>query len=537
MNLYDNDDNSFWGYFGRNASNIGSEVGARGVTFSVWNSRNSSPILKAAQDGSKWVGRHAGPLYHRMAGVVSQVAQPVRSYVGHSGRRIWETVSTKPVSAWVDPTDPEWFTARGGTGPATTRVPRFRIEPGDPAAVSKAKTTLGRAWRATKKVGDVAAKAGSAVKSGAAKAAGWTAGLNEAVGTGLQALPRVSGGTMHRLARQVFSKKGAAVGFFIGGALDAYQGVRSFEGTGLGSRDALDSAYTDGWKIAKTALGRTIRGAARGLDSALFGLPGLIPGFGPWATGGSAYFDGDFEISKSAQDLAESIENMSPDAAAEAVKAFEQKELSNLENGLDADGKKMFTTDSSGGVREFTVADGKREAAARAAVRMRTEAERRMRMLAPGQGKSAVDAASMRAALANIDDTYNQQLDELGSRYENYDAWATQHQGALRGMDRDRWYSAALQKLDSDWASRRSAFTGTQVYGDIVSANRAKALEIYQATAGRMFSPEDIAQRFGKFWDAQEDSFRERFSPEQFSAQLMESYRRAVQAQPSETEE
>lgn len=536
MDLYDNDDNTFWGYFGRTASDIGSEVGVRGLAFAGWNARESSPILRAARSGSKWVGRHAGPLYNRMAGTTRNVINPVREYMGAAGRRIWETVSTKPVSTWVDPTDPEWFTARGG-GPGRVRVPRLRVESGDPAAIAKAKSALGKAWTGAKKVGDTAVKVGTTVRSGVTRAAGGIGSFNEAIGTGLQALPKITGGTTHRIARQVFSKKGAALGFAIGGMMDAYQGIRTLENTGIGSRDDLDSSYTDWWKVARSALGRSIRGTVRGIDAALFGLPGLIPGIGPWATGGSSYTETDVDIGRSAQDLMDSLADMSPDSAASAVKAFEQKELSNLANGLDVDGNQMYTTGLDGKVRVFTAEDGQREAAARTAVRARTEAERRIRMLSPGQGKSSVDASAMRTALASIDDMYNRQLDELDSRYENYDAWASQNQKALRGRDRDTWYKEAAQKIDNDWASRRSAFTGTQVYGDIIAANRAKALDLYQSIAGKMFSSEDIAQRFGTFWDSQEDSFRERFSPDQFSAQLMDSYRRSTQAQPVEREE
>lgn len=514
--LYNNEDNRLLGYLGRAPLAPVDDVASRmlataGYNF-LWRDRKArlaslknlsdkSPILRKVVAGSKWGGQHARTGMARMRDATTRFARGVAA------------TATKAARA--------------------ARVPRLRITPGDPAALAKTKEVLGPTGKflgkAAKSVYDAAKFSAEKTLAGARATGSYIGTLNEAAGVGVQALPSVTGGRLHRLAKQAFSKKGAALGFAIQGVSDA--GVATSDLiSSMRNRSALDSAYTDwDWGDTRKVFARAFWGLLRGLDSALLGLPSMIPGVN---VDSDSYHDIDIDVGDKQNELLETVANAtSAKVAAEAASRYDKIVMDNLRLGKDADGKQLKTLDRTGNVVDLSAEEGTKQAGLIMAARAAAANERNMMLL--GRAPSSIDRESLRDALSKIDKDYNSKAERFNAAYDNYDEWSKHQKGIRAGTTVDQWASAVESNLGKQWARRRANLINTQVYRDMIEENRQDARRLYIENYRGAIPEIEAEQRFKHFWESSSDTFRERYNRNMFVADLMQALKDAQTPQPA----
>lgn len=228
------------------------------------------------------------------------------------------------------------------------------------------------------------------------------------------------------------------------------------------------------------------------------------------------------------------LENSNSAEAAELVHKFNEVVLKNLKLGLDADGNTLMTTDASGKVIQVSKDEGARLAGVILGAQARTKAEQELTL--HSRNVSNMDVASLRSALSKIDNDHDRRMSDLEKQYREFDRWAPKSRVIRSGTTADQWATTATTNLENQWARRRTALTGTQVYRDLVEANRRNALETYLTEVDGTLADEEAVNRFTHFWDSASDSFREQYTQTQFRADLLAARREALEAQNTPVE-
>lgn len=546
--LYDNDSGSFWGYFPRAALAPVDDAVARLGAAAVYQNRGKikdyvrgqitqSPLAQKAASGARWAKSRLQAGAPRVTTPLKQWWRGAATSVQGVARNIWSR------EVPIHEAHEAWRTMFGPKAPrsvrelqTTMRVPRLQIQPGDPRALARAKRVLGPVADWSVKGGKGLYKAGAAVLGTSYKGGAFVGrhigGLNEAIGEAAQALPKLSGGRLHRLAKTAFSRKGAAAGFALQGAQDALVSGWNLFTEHDNNRDALDSAYTNWWSVLTSTGSRLPRGLFRALDSAMLGVLGVVPGLGN--VGDNDYYDPEITTTKTQENLMAALENSNTAEAAALVRAFNNKVLENLKLGQDADGNTLMTTDADGKVIPLSKDEGARLAGVVLGAQARTKAEQELTL--HSRDLSDIDVVSLRDALSKIDDEHDRRLDEFEKRYQEFDRWAPESRVIRAGMTADQWATTAIASLEKQWAHRRTALTGTQVYRDMVEDNRRKALETYLSEVNGTLADEEAVKRFTHFWDSAPESFREQYVQTQFEADLLKARRDVLESQTSPVE-
>lgn len=546
--LYDNDSGSFWGYFPRAALAPVDDAAVRLGAAAVYQNRGKikdyvrgqitqSPLAQRTVSGVRWAGSKLRAGAPRVATPLRQWWQGAATSVQGAARNIWSR------EVPLHEAHEAWRTMFGPSAPrsvrelqTTMRVPRLRIQPGDPRALARAKQVLGPVADWSVKAGKGLYKAGATVLGSGYKGGAFVGrhigGLNAAIGEAAQALPKLSGGRLHRLAKTAFSRKGAAAGFALQGAQDALVSGWNLLTEHDDNRDALDSAYTNWWSVLTSTGRRLPRGIFRALDSATLGVLGVVPGLGN--VGDNDYYDPEIATTKTQENLMATLENSNTTEAAALVREFNNKVLENLKLGLDADGNTLMTTDASGKVTQVSKDEGARLAGVVLGAQARTKAEQELTL--HSRNVSNMDVVSLRSALSKIDEDHDRRMSDLERQYQEFDLWAPKSRVIRAGTTADQWATTTTTNLENQWARRRTALTGTQVYRDLVEANRRNALETYLTEVNGTLADEEAVNRFTHFWDSASDSFHEQYSQTQFRADLLAARREALETQSTPVE-
>lgn len=335
-------------------------------------------------------------------------------------------------------------------------------------------------------------------------------------------LPHVTkAGRGHAVAKVATSRLGLAAGFAIGGATD---GIRGLINSDLGSAfdgDELASKYHSYSQTAFRALGRTLWGTARAVDSTLFGTLGMVPVLGE-RLNSDDYVNPELDRAGDDKFLSDLAEAKTPAEAVELARNRDKTDLEQLAKGRDANGNVLYTTGADGKVHEMTSDEGAQMVNAILDNRKRAAQEREL-MMRNSSGTSTVDARSLSHALDRIDAKFNEDLDRLNTRFDTFDDWSLTPEGAriLRGKSRDQWAKVAAETLEKQWSTRRQSLMNTDVYKNHIDNNRTVALQTYKDLIGPQNINDNTDHVFGAFWDAQDDRYRETFDPTSFTAQFM----------------
>lgn len=525
QDLYNNENNRFWGYFGRAPLAPVDDVAGRMGAFAVYNyiqrNKERSPILRKGTAGLRWINQNARKVSSKISSKIS--SSPFTRKIADATSHVWYRYPS------MTEAHEAWRTMYGSNAPRTLqearvalRTPRLRVTPGDPAALAKVK-------RAISSTGNVLRPARDFTKTVFKKGASSIGAFNEAVGTGVQALPRVSGGRMHRLAKQAFSKKGAALGFAIQGVSDAALAAGDLMSIAA-NRDKLDSAYFDWtWKDTRKVFSRTLWGFLRGVDSALLGIPGMIPGVN---IDSDSYHDVDFDVGGGQEQLMEAVDAAtSAQDAAKIVSMHDVKVMKNLRQGKDADGKRIKTLDRNGNVVDLSADEGNRQADLIMASRAMADNERKLMLY--GKSLDDLDRKSLRDALRKIDDAYNVKAERFNAAYDNYGEWSKGQKSIRPGVTADQWATSVESNINNEWERRRRNLVKTQLYRDMIEENRRDARELYMGRYRGSLSEAEADQRFNYFWESSGDTFREQYRRTMFEADLIQAYKESQMTQPS----
>jgi hypothetical protein len=300
-------------------------------------------------------------------------------------------------------------------------------------------------------------------------------------------------------------------------------------------RDALDKAYNEWtWDLTKTAAGRIGWGFGRALNSVMLGLPGMLPGGGYLDS--DDYTESDVTTTALQENFMKALESSaSISDAAKLATEYDKQVLTNLRQGKDADGNRLKTVDAKGNVVDMSAEDGAKQVDTIVASRILADNERKL-MRTGAYKMSDVNAKSLRAALQSIDDKFNADAAELENKYATFDSWAPSNRAIRQGTTADGWAKTAISNLENRWAHRRAELTKTQTYKDMVEANRADALDTYLKATGESIANEEATRRFNQFWDSSTEAFREQYTREHFTANLIEARRETMAVQGTDGE-
>ena len=378
---------------------------------------------------------------------------------------------------------------------------------------------------------------------------------------------RHAGNVLTRGSRILGSKAGMAAGFAVAGASDGIRGAIGLaRAGGLDGNDTLKNHGISYWDIAGLTAKRFFgRGLLRGIDGALFGLTGLIPGYGGWVNSDD-YVDiesGDDPYAGAAtRDFSRRLAELEKDGSGATAKDYAQLaddrdklEMANLAKGLTIDGTQLmtYTTDPATGevsAKAMTVEEGARQAGVIAAARARSANERKSFLF--DKSPKDVDKESVQHALAALDSDYRTRLDDIRKNYDDFATFAQRAfvskrdrlnyipDGATDSVTyteqlenaRNVWATSAMNKLNSDMKRRRAQIQSTAKYGEVIAANYNSALDTYMSTVGKTFeSPEQAAAAFRVYWDNQDDSYRETTDGNTLMRQIVAEARESSQGQ------
>lgn len=351
---------------------------------------------------------------------------------------------------------------------------------------------------------------------------------NKIIGNAADAmLPRLTAsGVGHTALGKLFTSRGAALGFAIGGVSDAVQALHNNDF----DYDSLGWKYVDGWKLTKNIVGRTLWGTARALDSALFGLPGLIPGVGS-RLNSDDYLNPEVETSAFDEDFYKKLATASKEDALKLARERDAREREMLKKGKDIDGNTMYTIGADGKPREFTEAEGAAQVKIMDAAKERAADERRLMMVDDvGRFRKDVDTKVVRHGLGEIDKRFNSDLEQLYRHYDNFEAFKRELNPRVASRpvmeDRDRWLKSAEANLISTYNRRRQQIVNSSAYADLVGTNRESALGVYRKYAAERGLDDGAAvSRFTDYWDSQDDWYRENTDGQKFMADLISASR------------